>query len=100
MLFFLLEEEKQLVFFDNELSYLHPVTGEKLSKNLFTLKSEAVDECIKLFELFEPLVSGSASNTDTTLYELKGKSLDTGMVDSCSSDGSYYAEKKPPLKGI
>lgn len=82
------------------LEYRNPATGAQRRATLAQLLEEAIDLSVTLIKRWEPLVGGSSKDVDGTVGDMKGASLNVGVVGASSHTLSHFAPEGFPLPGL
>ncbi|QGY40818.1 hypothetical protein GM415_12010 [Pseudodesulfovibrio cashew] len=94
MLFYAPQLKRQLPRLEASISYLHPVTGERLHASLDTLMDQAAAKAAALCHAMEPAVFEGAP---LSLPEA-GPSMDAGLSNTSTEAMLYFAE--PPFPDL
>lgn len=87
-------------FFEKPMEYRNPVTGAPLKKSVFELRDEAISDCVEIFKKFEPLVSGKSLDVQGMIGEMKGASLNVGLLSTPSSEVKFTSAVGCDLPGL
>lgn len=93
---FAFRRRKPHPFFEGKISYRNPASGESHSETLEQLLDRAVRETVELFQRFEPLVSGKSKDVDAALGDIRGRSLNSGLVGTTIPDMRHFAQTPFP----
>lgn len=75
-------------FYENNISYKHPVTGEDYNESILDIKERAVERSVSIFSLFAN--DGTRENLINVLKEIEIPNLDTDMVGVTSNEMKYF----------
>ena len=83
------DELVELPFFDDPITYLHPVTGDHRREKLVDLEDRAAELIHSVFDLFE-----KGPPDAVALRQLQGKSATTGMQTGSREPMQYFAVRR------
>jgi hypothetical protein len=81
--------------FEQPITYKNPLTGVGAEERIDSLRDKAVDEFVSIVRQLEPLWLGTSADLRELLSDLKGKSLNVGLVGEKTSDAKFYSPEPP-----
>lgn len=86
--------------FERKLDFANPVSGERFSKSVQELRSDAVALTLQYFAHLEELMNNTQIDPSKIFSEFEGLSLEFGLAGVNHEDAAHYAEHGIELPGL
>lgn len=83
-----------------KFNYQNPITGDVRSLSVKELFDQSVKECRELILRFKPLLIGEARDAEAVLGDIRGRSLNFGIVGGHIKDAKYFSSEGINLPGL